>query len=218
MTVAADRVQKVLTPRAADVEYERIRPTYPDTVEGQWALAEWCREHALSAAVREPHLRRVIELDPNHVQARRALGYVPIDGQWTRPKDLMESRGLKPYHGQYLTPQEIELRRTQTPDGSRRGRVDEKAEDSGASRIGGSRDQQVRDSIRAIHEPAATKALGLALRDDTDVGVRLLVADTLSRSILPRRPRPWRMLRSTTKRTKSARPAWTIFNPKSAPR
>ena len=80
VTVAADRVQKVLTPRAAEVEYERIRPTYPDTVEGQWALAEWCREHALPAAVREPHLRRVIELDPNHVQARRALGYAKSTG------------------------------------------------------------------------------------------------------------------------------------------
>jgi hypothetical protein len=130
--------------------------------------------------VREPHLRRVIELDPNHVPARRALGYVQIDGQWTRPADLMKQRGLVNDHGQWLTPQEVELREHKHQQDLAQGEWMKKVK-LWRAWIGGSRDQQARDSIRAIHEPAATKALGLALRDDTDVGVRLLVADTLSR-------------------------------------
>ena len=57
--------------RAEETEYERIRPTYADTAEAQWELAQWCREHKLPAQ-RTVHLRRVIELDPEHVEARRA--------------------------------------------------------------------------------------------------------------------------------------------------
>ena len=34
------------------------------------------------SAQREVHLRRVIELDPNHAEARHALGYSQVDGQW----------------------------------------------------------------------------------------------------------------------------------------
>jgi hypothetical protein len=180
VTIAADRVERVYTPRPNEVEYERIRPTYPDTVEGQWALAEWCREHRMPAAVREPHLRRVIELDPNHVLARHALGYIKIDGQWTRPKDLMMQRGLENYHGRWLTPEEIEVAERKHKQDLAQGEWMKKVK-IWRSWIGTNRDQQARDSIRATHDPAATKALTVALRDDKDTAVRLLVVETLSR-------------------------------------
>lgn len=72
ISLDAARVQKVLHQRLDEVEYERIRPTYADTAAAQWELAQWCREHKLSAK-RVLHLRRVIELDPEHVEARRAF-------------------------------------------------------------------------------------------------------------------------------------------------
>ena len=50
-------------------------------MEGQWKLAEWCHEHGLPDQ-RKTHLQRVIELDPDHVEARRLLGYSKIDGKW----------------------------------------------------------------------------------------------------------------------------------------
>ena len=85
VTLDAAQVRKVLRPRADEAEYERIAPTYADTAAAQWELAQWCREHKLTAQ-REMHLRRVIELDPNHVEARRALGYSQVDGQWVTPR------------------------------------------------------------------------------------------------------------------------------------
>ena len=71
VTLDAAQVRQVLHPRPDEAEYERIRPTYPDTAAAQWELAQWCREHKLTTQ-REVHLRRVIELDPNHAEARHA--------------------------------------------------------------------------------------------------------------------------------------------------
>src|SRR5690349_9109790 len=41
--VTLDRlaVKQVVQQNAADVEYDKIRPTYADTAEDQWRLAEW---------------------------------------------------------------------------------------------------------------------------------------------------------------------------------
>ena len=61
VTLSRSQVKERLRPRPAEIEYEKTRPRYPDTVEGQWALAEWCRENTLLSR-RKIHLERIIEL------------------------------------------------------------------------------------------------------------------------------------------------------------
>ena len=80
---------------SAVTEYEKIRPTYSDTVDGQWQLAEWCREHSL-AKQRRTHLERIIALDTNHKQARAALDFRFVDGRWVQPDELMKRARLRP--------------------------------------------------------------------------------------------------------------------------
>src|SRR5262249_4068144 len=72
--VTLDRlaVKQIVQQNAAELEYDKVRPTYADTTEDQWRLAEWCREKSLSKA-RQAALERVIELDPQNRQARIAL-------------------------------------------------------------------------------------------------------------------------------------------------
>ena len=108
VTLDAAQVQQVLRPRPEEAEYERIRPTYADTAAAQWELAQWCREHKLTKQ-REVHLQRVIELDPNHAEARHALGYSQLDGQWVTRDEVMTQRGYVKYKGQWKLPQEKEL-------------------------------------------------------------------------------------------------------------
>ena len=48
MTLGKAQVNKVIHRTANDIEYEKVRPRYPDTIEGQWDLAEWCRERNLA--------------------------------------------------------------------------------------------------------------------------------------------------------------------------
>src|SRR4051794_26868631 len=47
ITLPAEKVKQVVHQSAAEMEYDRIRPGFPDTVEGQWKLSEWCRQKSL---------------------------------------------------------------------------------------------------------------------------------------------------------------------------
>ena len=67
-------------------EYRRLREEAEQTVAGQMALADWCREHDLHEQ-EEAHLWAIIELSPNHVTARRRLGHIRVDGMWTTPQE-----------------------------------------------------------------------------------------------------------------------------------
>src|SRR5271169_5664808 len=58
VTLQTAQVKEVQHLKPAESEYEKISPTYPDTVAGQWALAEWCREHRLIQE-RKTHLERI---------------------------------------------------------------------------------------------------------------------------------------------------------------
>ena len=177
------RSSTCFTLRAEEVEYERIRPTYADTAAAQWELAQWCLEHKLTAQ-REVHLRRVIELDPNHAEARHALGYSQVDGQWATQEEIMIQRGYSEYKGQWRLPQEIEV--------AEKKRKLEAAQQEWFQKLkrwrgwlGSDRDQQACDNIRAIDDLAAVKALAMGLRDDSAPPARLLYIDALAKIDAP---------------------------------
>ncbi len=109
LVLERSQVLRVARRSAAQEEYLRIRVTHPDTVAGQWALAQWCREHRL-ATERRTHLERVVELDPDHAAARRALGYSRVDGQWKTTAEVMAERGYILHNGKWLLPQQVEIR------------------------------------------------------------------------------------------------------------
>jgi hypothetical protein len=179
ITLDASQVKKVLPARPNEAEYERIAPTYPDTAAAQWELAQWCREHKLTAQ-RQVHLRRVIELDPNHVEARRALGYSQIDGQWVTQAEVMTARGYVRRNGKWMLPQEVELAEDK--------RKLETAQQEWCQKLkrwrgwlGTDRDQQARDNIAAANDPMAVKGLTLGLRDDKDAQARMLFVAALAK-------------------------------------
>jgi hypothetical protein len=109
VSLGADQVKHVIRRSPDQEEYARIRPTYPDTAEGHWALAQWCTERRLFNE-REHHLEKVIDHDATHVEARRLLGYQLQDGQWKTQADIMQARGYVYYEGDWRTPQDVSLR------------------------------------------------------------------------------------------------------------
>ena len=48
ITLDKAQVKQVVTQSAAEAEYEKIAPTFADTAEDQWRLAEWCKEKSLA--------------------------------------------------------------------------------------------------------------------------------------------------------------------------
>lgn len=70
-------------------QYEKRRSGLPNTVEGHWEMAVWCAKKRLvdqSAA----HLQRIIQIDPQHVGARTALGHQPLGDDWISPQEMQE--------------------------------------------------------------------------------------------------------------------------------
>ncbi|MBS0265068.1 MAG: HEAT repeat domain-containing protein [Planctomycetes bacterium] len=110
-TILVDRnaVDTVVRRRPALEEYETLRRSTPQTLAAQWELAEWCRKKGLSKE-REVHLRTVVELEPTHLQARRALGHVrdKKTGEWKSQDELMSERGYVKHKGRYVLPQQLE--------------------------------------------------------------------------------------------------------------
>jgi len=178
VTLAKAAVAEVVHQTAAQARYEEIRPQYPDTVEGQWELAEWCRENSNSAA-RKTHLERILELDPNHAAARRALGYTQVEGKWATQDSVMQARGYVKYKGRWVVPQEVELieqrRKTEKAEADWRGKLKRWRDWLDSDRA-----EEAVVQLRAIHDPDALPALTRALKEDENDVHRALYAQAVS--------------------------------------
>ncbi len=182
--LTVDQVKSVEPQTEAQLEYDRVRWKYDDTVEGQWKLAEWCREKKLSKE-RTDHLERILAIDPNHEPARHGLNYRQIGGKWVTEKEYMSSQGLQRYDGKWRTTQEIELM-----EQSRKNELAEKEwirklkrwrgwlDDSGKSAEG-------RKSILEIRDPYAGRALSMALADDQVRDAKMLYVEALASIATP---------------------------------
>jgi hypothetical protein len=179
LTLDNAQVKQVVEARPDELEYEKIRPQYPDTAEGQWKLAQWCLEHQLLAQ-RKTHLQRVIELSPDNVEARRALGYSKFDGEWMTQEEKMTKDGYIKYHGAWKTKQEIEL-----IESKHKQDLAEKDWYQKIKRwrgwLGGGKDELARANITGISDPAAVKALATELHIDTEAPIRLLYIEGLTK-------------------------------------
>ncbi|MGC4005613.1 MAG: hypothetical protein QM811_21845 [Pirellulales bacterium] len=67
---------------AARLEYERVRATSRPDASSQMALANLARKLSLPD-VERVHLSNVIDRESDHPEARKRLGFVRRDGEWT---------------------------------------------------------------------------------------------------------------------------------------
>ena len=179
ITLSRSQVDEWLRPRPAVVEYEKIRPRHPDTVEGQWALVEWCREHTLLAE-REVHLERILELAPDHEKARRALGYFKRDGKWTTEEQIRKKDGFVRQGGRWVLPQEVDIKEERKEVKLAQGEWFKKLS-QWRDWIGTNRTMLAYQNIQQINDPDAVPALASTLREDPDDQARLLCIEALAR-------------------------------------
>jgi hypothetical protein len=184
ITLAASQVEQVLNQRPEEDEYKNIRPAYPDAAEAQWALAEWCRQHKMPVE-RETHLKRIVELDPNHADARRALGFVQIDGQWTTQDQLMIERGYKRYKGRWRLQQEIDLIENNAKLDAARQEWSQNIK-RWRGWLGTDREEQARANFGKIADPMAVEALMTNLHEDGLAPARMLYIEALARINTPK--------------------------------
>jgi hypothetical protein len=183
LSLDAGQVQQAILESSAQDDYERVRSKFPDTADGQWQAAQWCREHGL-AKQRTVHLWRVVELDPDHAGARHALGYSQVRGRWVTHGQVQGERGLELEHGQWRYPQEIALTSAQLAveqsdrDWLQRLRLLRLALDSDKART-------ARDEIAAIRDPQAVTALSQMLAGERVRRVKFLYLEVLEQVATP---------------------------------
>lgn len=172
-------VSRVVESSPAERRYQELLPRMPDSAWGNWQMAEWCLKHRLLEE-RTGHLEAVIELDPDHADARRALGYTLRNGQWARPDDVMRARGYVQHSGRWYLPQEIELVK------SREARQAEDAQWRQQIKrwhgwLGTQRDRDAREQFATLADPAASGAITSLLEHEDRPQVQLLLIKTLGR-------------------------------------
>lgn len=169
VTIARTDVKEVIRIRDAELAYDRVAPTYADTIEDQLKLAEWCREQFLSAQ-EKAHLRRVLELDPDNAKIRNRLGYRKFQGEWLTEQQVNERQGLVKYRGKARTAQEIELIEERTLVDQKqktwyqtikRWREDLDSRDTEKSTL-------AKTKLLEINDPYAVKALAYYYKDESD--------------------------------------------------
>lgn len=164
VTLGADQVKEVVQPTPIDAEYDKLRHEHPDTPDGHMALADWCRDNKLTD-LRKQHLERIVELDPNHRQARSLLGYNQIAGQWKTREEHMAAIGKVLHKGEWLYPQEIEINERKAE--SNKQRLEWIANlKRWKDWLGGPKDVTARSYITQISDPAAVPALQQGLADE----------------------------------------------------
>lgn len=153
-----------------------------DTVDGHWALAEWCRGQRLSQQ-RRTHLERVVALDPQHRPAHYGLGHALRDGRWMSRDEYMRSRGLVRFRGRYVTPQQKEdlLLESVQREAYRKWFSRIRTWHGWLQAAGGGQQARGHQALAAIKDPVAVVALVKILGPDKNSRVRILLAEVLGR-------------------------------------
>ncbi len=172
-------VRKVEQPDAAQREYQQRLQTLPDTADGHWQMAQWCQDHQLQSA-RTLHLQQVLRHDPDHEQARRALGYNKIDGRWVMADQWMRQQGYQRYRGAWRTAQQIAImeRQREWELGEKQWRRQLK---TWRSWLGGRRHAEALERLRTVDDPQAVTGLAELLQDEPDERLREMYVDVLAR-------------------------------------
>lgn len=184
VTLAKSQVVEVVRQMPSEIEYEKIKDDYPDTMEGHWQLAEWCRENFLSKQ-REFHLNRILEFDPDHAKARNILGYRQVGDRWLTREDIMKNRGMVRLGNRWVLPQEKQLHEER--------RKQELAEKEWMRKLKRWRDWLESDkaalaveNIRGINDPYACRGLAERISSEPDHRVRSLYLTALANIGTPR--------------------------------
>jgi hypothetical protein len=93
-------VQKAHTPE--EIAEEALAGLAPDDADGVVELAHWARGQGSFTLYRRL-LREAVERDPDHGEARRALGYHRHEDRWVTEKEFRTLRGEVRFRGEWVS-------------------------------------------------------------------------------------------------------------------
>jgi hypothetical protein len=182
VTIPRGQVAQVDSTSEAEAEYAELARTAPDTVESHWKLAEWCRDRKLRPLAQK-HLTRILELDPNHGDARAILGFRKKDGEWKTREEVMAARGMVMYEGRYVTRQHVELLEKRKEAKETHADWANNLERLRRWLTGKRQDRsaQALAEIQSIGDPAAAPAVAAMLKREDDPDIKRLWMEAAAR-------------------------------------
>ncbi|MBQ7814347.1 MAG: hypothetical protein IJ387_07660, partial [Thermoguttaceae bacterium] len=108
ISIDASLVRETSTLRPEQISYRNSAPLQKDDVASHLKIARWARNVKLDAQA-DAHFQRVVELDPENEEARKALQHVKLNGVWVSRQERMERNGWVRVGGVNVSRQEAEL-------------------------------------------------------------------------------------------------------------
>ncbi len=104
-----ERVERIVKGRSDLDEYDaRAGKLQPGDVDGWRSLAQWASSRGLSRQSRLAW-EKVVAVAPDDQEARRALGFVQVDGRWLTEEESFRAQGYVQYEGEWMTPAEVQV-------------------------------------------------------------------------------------------------------------
>jgi len=85
---------------------DRLAKLPTDDAEAIFEFGRWLEQNEWPARARRAY-EEVLELDPEHRGARRALGYRLFEGAWLSPDEIQRRNGLVEFEGRWYTPHDL---------------------------------------------------------------------------------------------------------------
>jgi len=106
--VPKSKVTKVTSkPSFMDAYEARLKELPFDDAEAIFEFGRWLAENEWPSRAGRAY-EEVLELDPDHRGARRALGYKLYEGEWVSPEELNRRQGLVKFEGRWYTKHDLE--------------------------------------------------------------------------------------------------------------
>jgi len=141
--VKKSEVSEVLKKRSFMDDFDdRLASLPADDAEAIFEFGRWLDENEWASRAKLAY-EEVLDLDPDHRGARRALGYSLYEGAWVSPEELNRRKGLVEFEGRWYTKHDLDELKKQIEG-------DEKQRQAHAER------QQVNDKVNKIMRGFAT--------------------------------------------------------------
>jgi len=109
ISVPMANVERIAKGKTALDEFDaRAARLGPEDVEGWKSLGVWAAAQGLSSQARQAY-QKVLEVAPNDLEARDALGYVRVEGKWLTEEEGYRAKGYVRYNGEWMTPAEVQM-------------------------------------------------------------------------------------------------------------
>ncbi|MBN1419839.1 MAG: HEAT repeat domain-containing protein [Planctomycetes bacterium] len=150
-------------PAPFEIYREKSEALASDDVKGRLALAKWAASKGLTAEAGSEY-RKVIEIAPDHAEAREGLGFVRDGDEWVTAAEFHRRRGEVYEGGRWVAREEIEARKR----AAQRAAEIRRAVDRAATRTGKAQEEAL-TFLASLSPEEETEALLKGLSGSTQV-------------------------------------------------